>query len=232
MINISKRDLSDIQIKVLEKGLKFTPTPKRDTTDIVKDTDEFCRKLRLREYFGDSENDDQSLVRNNTNFKPPPNRNIHLDEYISCLKGSANANANTKRVKDNLNKEERKAIDSLRNDHSIVIKEADKGGAVVIMDCEHYKCMAMEQLLNTEYYTKLTGSQDHVTLKMIRKLTNQYSDHLTKKEQEYLNILNAKAAISTDFRKFISRNKFKKDWRIMFQLTLNFRNPQILNCAR
>lgn len=51
IINISSRDLTEIEIKLLEKRLKFKPTPQRNTTDLIKDTEEFCRKLRLGDFF-------------------------------------------------------------------------------------------------------------------------------------------------------------------------------------
>lgn len=50
IISISSRDLNEIEIKLLEKGLKFTPTPPTPT-DLIKDTEEFFRRLRLRDFF-------------------------------------------------------------------------------------------------------------------------------------------------------------------------------------
>lgn len=41
IINISSRILTEIEIKILEKGLKFTPTPQKDPTDLIRDTEEF-----------------------------------------------------------------------------------------------------------------------------------------------------------------------------------------------
>ena len=38
------------------KGLKFTPTPRRNTIEMEKDIHNFTRKLRLTEYFA-NEND-------------------------------------------------------------------------------------------------------------------------------------------------------------------------------
>ena len=43
-------------------------------------------------------------------------------------------------------KSEANAIKSLQNDHFIIIKEADKGGATVIMDREHYQEMVENTL--------------------------------------------------------------------------------------
>ena len=38
-------------LRVLSKGLKFTPTPRKSTIEIEKDIHDFTRKLRLAEYF-------------------------------------------------------------------------------------------------------------------------------------------------------------------------------------
>ena len=64
IINLSKKDLTIDEIKILERGLKFTPTPKCDKTDLINDTEEFCRKLRLCEFFQNNENEDKSPVGN------------------------------------------------------------------------------------------------------------------------------------------------------------------------
>ena len=50
---------------------------------------------------------------------------------------------------------ERRAINSLRSDRSIIIKSADKGGAVVIMDTIKYIEEAMRQLNNTAHYEEI-----------------------------------------------------------------------------
>ena len=49
-----------------------------------------------------------------------------------------NLNINTYIKQHNISKEELEAIDSLRNDPSIIIKEADKGSCVVVWDREDY----------------------------------------------------------------------------------------------
>ena len=69
---------------------------------------------------------------------------------------------NTPTIKPNSNKKynissaERNAIKSLANDQSIIIKEADTGGAVVIMDRERY-IEKVEHMLSDKkkYYEKL-----------------------------------------------------------------------------
>lgn len=56
-----------------------------------------------------------------------------------------------------MSKRQREAIKQLSEDRSIVIKEADKGGSVVIMDSEHYKTMAHDILNDNEYYEHLAN---------------------------------------------------------------------------
>ena len=54
----------------------------------------------------------------------------------------------------NISLAERNAIKSLANDQSIIFKEADKGGAVVIMDRERYKEKVEHMLSEKKYYVK------------------------------------------------------------------------------
>ena len=56
VINLSSTCLADTQVRVLSKGLKFTPTPRRNTIEMEKDIHNFTHKLRLTEYFA-NEND-------------------------------------------------------------------------------------------------------------------------------------------------------------------------------
>ena len=59
---LSSSELNKTEIKLLEKGLKFTPTPSNSNTqELNKDILEFTRKVRLVEYFDGIEDDDQSL---------------------------------------------------------------------------------------------------------------------------------------------------------------------------
>ena len=50
-LNLSKYSLSKNQKNSLIKGLKYTPTPKRNIIELKKGAVEFARKLRLIEMF-------------------------------------------------------------------------------------------------------------------------------------------------------------------------------------
>ena len=73
-------------MKLLKKGLKFTPTPTANTKELEMDIHKFCRKLRLVEFFVDKEpEDDGSLARNKSKFIPKKGRNRHLVDYIDSV---------------------------------------------------------------------------------------------------------------------------------------------------
>lgn len=57
--------------------------------------------------------------------------------------------------KDNLTELERDALKSLSSRSDIVIREADKGGSVVVLDSEEYNREALRQLEDTTTYCTL-----------------------------------------------------------------------------
>ena len=194
IINLSNRKLTEPEISLLTKGLKFTPVPKlgneQEPTEYLN---AFNRKLRLAEYFEGMEDEDISLVRNKSNFTPPDKRNGALDEFIDTVEKFPKTLRQT-HTKQNLKRSEWKAVKSLKDDNSIIIKQADKGGASVIMNKETYKSM-VERILNDEvYYTKLkTNPEKDLQMKYKRFLKN-YKSHMTEKEMDYLQNFEAKTS--------------------------------------
>ena len=95
---------------------------------------EFTRKIRLTEYFeGNEDNTDESLVRNKSNWIPPKGRNNDLETFITNVVDIPLVPTKKGNIKYNLPIPQQKTIKSLMNDESIIIKEADKGGATVII---------------------------------------------------------------------------------------------------
>ena len=80
-----------------------------------------------------------------------------------------------KQIKPNLSKMETEAIKTLANDISIVIKEADKGGATIIMDQSHYKDMVENTLKDKTFMNYLI-----VTHQKQKNLNIQNSSRNTK----------------------------------------------------
>ncbi|XP_061190029.1 uncharacterized protein LOC133197859 [Saccostrea echinata] len=192
VINLSSRPLNAAEIKLLSKGLKFTPTPSdSNLQELSKDIKEYTRKLRLAEYFHNDDEDENTsegdLVRNKSNFNPKKGRNSLLDTVCNTLQNIP-LNNEKNNTRNNLRKEEEKAVQSLTNDSSIVIKEADKGGAVVVMNAEFYKTKILQMLINSEFYDEISENSDKKTMRKIKNLIKNHNttSFLTAKEEDFL----------------------------------------------
>ncbi len=192
IINISSRNFQEHEIKLLKRGLKFCPTPSNNIPELQKDVQEFDRKLRLLDFFDGVDENDVSLVRNKSNFVPPKSKDEHLELYLKTISTCRKQKVNVK--KSNISYREQKALQNLMNDDTIIIKEADKGGAIVIMDKEFYRQKILELLNDPENYQKISANKDKKVLKLITNLTRKYADELTNKELDYLTQFNYKTS--------------------------------------
>ena len=79
------------------------------------------------------------------------------DDLINKYKcnNSRNVDSIKLRETDNISIEERASLSNLKSNENIVIKQADKGGATVILDRTSYVNEAYRQLSNTKYYKQL-----------------------------------------------------------------------------
>ena len=171
------------------KGLKYTPTPKRNIIELKRDVVEFTRKLRLTEMFsseqGENENEvDISLVKAKSTFHPPRNRNACLDKTIDFLQQQTFQTSCEN--KSNLTKSEWKDLLALKNNSDLIIKEADKGGCVVLTNKPHYKGMIYQHLNDTNTYQKSDSKCDNHVMKKMGELVQKYEPLLTKEEKKFL----------------------------------------------
>ena len=103
--------MNKTEIKLLEKGLKFTPTPRNSNIqELSKDISEFTRKVRLVEFFDGCEDEDESLVRNKSNFVPPQGREEILDNFIASTTNILLEPSEKSNVKRNISISEQKTI--------------------------------------------------------------------------------------------------------------------------
>ena len=79
---------------------------------------------------------EKSLVKNKGAFYPQSGRDQYLDTYISYIQ--KNPVSPNKQKKYNLSKVQVQAMNELKDDPDIIIKEADKGSGIVIMDRRYY----------------------------------------------------------------------------------------------
>ena len=101
---------------------------------------------------------------NNTTINPfrpkskfnPKGKDVSIELYLSRLEEEILA-LDTKLSYSNITKEEREALNSLRNDTSIIIKGADKGSAVVVWDRKDYIKEVNSQLMDNNVYEEVSG---------------------------------------------------------------------------
>ena len=175
---------------VLEKGLKFTPTPlKPNIQELNEDITEFTRKIRLVEYFeGNQDENDESPVRNKSNWIPPKGRDKDLESFVYNVRNIPLQPNENKNIKYDLSKPQQNCMTSLANDKNIIIKEADKGGATasVIMDTSFYREQIDKLLSNPDYYKQLEESPHKDIMKGYSKYIEKYKSNLTEIERDYL----------------------------------------------
>ena len=89
VFNLSKKVLSKTEIKILEKGLGFSPTPSFiNEADLQRDFDDFARKMRCKWYF---RNENQDIPSESSTYKlkstwNPPKGSPALELFLSKVK--------------------------------------------------------------------------------------------------------------------------------------------------
>ena len=169
-MNLSKYTLNQPEISILEKGLNFIPTPTMEhEAKIVQDFLLFERKLRLYHKLHkneeeiettDESSDDDSphkILKPSKGWKPDDSE---MDPNIMRYKTSVLNDMQSKlklkkKPRFNISVKERKAIRSLKQNPDIIIKPADKGGAIVILNKEDYIKEGERQLQQDQHYKKL-----------------------------------------------------------------------------
>ena len=161
--------LSDSEKSVLSKGLNFVPISKKpDKLSVKQDVEKFLRRVQLKAFFHDKKDDSnisnedtfETLQVRKSKWTPPEGQFASLDFFIKKSRHDINKlkfNRNTKFS--NLSSEEWSALKSLKKRKDIVIKAADKGGAVVVWRADLYQKEALRQLLDTSFYAKVDKDQ-------------------------------------------------------------------------
>ena len=146
VINLSTRILSKAEISLLSKGLKFIPTPTSvNKASIKEELKCFGRKLRLLWHFRNEESITISNPFKKKSTFDPKGKDAAIELYLSRL-GEEIMTTDTRLSYSNLTKEEHLAFNSLRDDTSTIIKEADKGSGIRVWDRKDYWKEAEKQL--------------------------------------------------------------------------------------
>ncbi|XP_056411824.1 uncharacterized protein LOC130355563 isoform X2 [Hyla sarda] len=157
-------------MSVLSRGLTFSPMRKLDKFDFIKDTYLFCRKIVLK-LLHDKPMMSSSLERDDREI---------LRDLMDLLEENQTGR--------NLTREEQQAINDLKNNKDFLIKEADKGGNVVLWPLDKYICEALRQLNDRNYYQQLPSDPTDYFQRRFTHILDSALEYgvISKKELEYL----------------------------------------------
>ena len=127
--------------------------------------------MRLKEFFYDEKNDNSDIDENIMKFKrrstwtPDKGRDKWLDAYIDEVKDDVIKGLH-RNFNMNITKSEEKAMRNLLNDPAIVIRPADKGSGIVILDSNTY-------VNNLEKEVQDNSTYKEVATDLTRKIENK-----------------------------------------------------------
>ena len=143
--NLSDTQLTDEQINLLSRGLKFIPVPVTRENVIMRQFSQFARRMRLQRIFYGKEKE-RHPFHVKSDWQPPVQPSVALETLLEAVRFEL-ARINIEKPKDNLSPGEQCALKELSRDRSIILKKADKGTTTVIMNRED-KIQEGQVLLN------------------------------------------------------------------------------------
>ena len=128
------------------------------------------------------------LKQNKNKIWTPPNNHHTINTYVEVVKKDIEQSKTVplKKIRSNLSKDKKVALKDLSKQDDIIITNADKGRAVVIMDVNDYIGEAKRQLNEPRNYKVL--AKDPTTTN--NDLINQTIDRFTKEQLINDNIAN------------------------------------------
>ena len=184
--------LTPPQFTLLNRGLTFIPT-KGSNKNLIEQTrwdlQLYHRKIKLAAYFQDTGDTTPPPFTPKSDWTPPAGS---LPPEIATLIQSdvkyVDTDFRLTYTQPNLSKVEAEALRELKENNRIIIKPADKGSAVVIMDREQYLWEGYRQLHDQKYYLKLDKPIYTETKPMIEKIIKTLQDKkfINSKQKQYL----------------------------------------------
>ena len=157
VFNLSRKVLTDTEIRILEKGLDFPPIQNKiNKPKLRTDFEEFWRRMRTKWHFRNeptpefSETPVFSLKSTWKLAMDHPN----VEVFLSQIEQGIFKEVQSPLGYSNLSNEEWKAVRFRANERNIVIKKAGKGSCLVIWDRSDYIMKAEKQLM-TKQFTKM-----------------------------------------------------------------------------
>lgn len=134
--NLSNKNLTDTQTKLISRGLKFIPVntfnKNKIRRQLLQDFKHFARRMRLKYmFYGQNKRVHPFYVK--SNWIPPVQQSVALESFLEEVKLQL-AEMEIVKPKQNLSRKERKALNELKQNTEIKLKKADKGSTTVVMD--------------------------------------------------------------------------------------------------
>ena len=155
--NLSKCDLTEIQLKCLSFGIHFLPTPKPNKLHLRQAIAQFQRTMRLLWIFKDNK---QILKKYHLKSEFTPlstHSNPALELELQKLEKSL-ANGPSTIAKSNWPKQLSTSLKAILSDQQLLLITADKNLGYCLVDIDWYKTQCLAHLNNTNSYA--TQSQD------------------------------------------------------------------------
>ena len=137
--------------------------------------------MAVQEKYFDATFTDKSLIRPQSK-KYVTTTNSDLSDIISTIN---KLTPNMKNTPDNLNQEERKALEEIKDlcEKSLIIKKADKSNTLVVMERDDYeKKLVLQDHLLTSTYEKANGDANRQVFKDLVKFCEKHKNCITKNE--------------------------------------------------
>ena len=164
VINLTDSPLDNRTVTVLGLGLNYCPTPKPpELIDLVKDTDQFLRRMTLQNFFHD-EDDDKPIeaaerhpldrFHPKSTWTPARGFDPVLDAFCHTIRDkvrTAHIPPQGTRTT-NLNRTQRRLLNKLEKDPHTTIKKGDKGSSIVVMHSVDYARECYRQLSDKSTY--------------------------------------------------------------------------------
>lgn len=146
---------------LLKKGLTYVPSNRLTPWEQFQEgTDKFVRNLKLKFSYLNFKDSGTERFRVPSSYQPPQNTYPpELEELQIILNQEIRRMPRSAEVKSNLTPQDRLALKELKNNTDLVIKKADKGACIVLMDRKDYIYEAERQLKVARHYREIAQPQ-------------------------------------------------------------------------
>ncbi|PIO11720.1 hypothetical protein AB205_0093780 [Aquarana catesbeiana] len=194
IFNLSEATFNEEEMKTLDLGLKYAPEKCLDPFEAYIDLQKFIRKLNIRKFFAmKGENKllmekeapiyKHSQLKNNSVFNPNTQQNESLTTFKKMVEQDIRK-LKPKKVKAKI----WKTINEIEKKKNIIIRPADKGGGLVILNKKDYESEMEKLLAIPNTYKKLRGNPKAEYKKKLKAYIQKGEKKgiLNKKESKFL----------------------------------------------